>query len=526
MSCQVDKTGRPPTFKWQPPGTMLVFLIAEGAKLYRGKGELHWVKTIKVTQSKNVTHYEIPYIFPDMVGNLWCSDKTYHTKGQVALTPTPKGEISLGHKGINSNFAYNCSEGKISFEGPAHRATQLLQIRGVVRAHIADPEDETQVIIEEEVFNVTCKKVQIRYTGNGINTCYAGNAQAVHVRDGNYASFRDRLGYLIENPARIECLKKNKQHEALRRVERSIAEEQAEKSMTQAILGVPFADLSVIFNQKAAYSMVVLSELCLCSMNSMTGISDLYVLYRKYAALGTLILSIGYLIWTGSLFAVALCFRISPCSALRLIFPSYRRWRELITLRKDTILKEEERKRIEDRLMKNLPVCEFDDMAGRHFQEIYKNLHSLNKKFRTLEEKVGQHKRSPRPVKKARNFRSTIRSYLSIPTASKEDIPKATIEETILQEEPVDQQTVKPEQEHMVEDHQDQEAATEQIKLTPYPMERKAIYNIRKETRAKMARKESTAKESEKRKPDETPETARKKIKTVRPPTLQTIKRT
>merc|ERR1712228_1109004 len=186
-----------------------------------------------------------------------------------------------------------------------------------------------------------------------------------------------------------------------------------------------------------------------------------------------------YLIWTGSLFAVALCHRITPGHALRLIFPSYRRWRELITLKKDTIRKEEERKRIEDRLMKNLPVYEFDDMAGNHFQEIYKNLHSLNKKFKILEDKLGQQKGTPFPSK-TKGIKSALKSYLSAPALSKETIPRKTKEETAA-EKPKEMDN----KEEMVEIHQEPTPDTETVKIETNTLQTKGTYNIREASKAR-----------------------------------------
>ena len=205
----------------------------------------------------------------------------------------------------------------------------------------------------------------------------------------------------------------------------------------------------------------------------------------------------------------------------------------MITLKKDTIRKEEERKRIEDRLTKNLPVCEFDDMAGRHFQEIYKNLHSLNKKFKALEDQLGQQKGAPLPSR-TKSIKSTIRSYLSVPVLSKEATPKTTKEETITEQtKEIDTK------EQMVEIHQEPTPTTEAIKIETHSLQTKGSYNVRETSRARQAKaktietskareakaramwKKHAPKEQEKRKPEETIKPARKKINTTWPPTVQ-----
>ena len=537
LTCtKLEYYGKEPYVMWQREGEPRRYL-GNGPKIFRGPNEKKyrmdtWLGTIRTIQDKSATHYVIPFIPPLMAGKIWCMADRFRMRTPVTLEPTPKGKRSLGQKGVNSNFAYNCSEGKTVKIGPASRANQILQVKGVMRVHIGDPYNKPQVILGEDIYNVSCEKVQITYTGNE-GKCYADDAQAVYISAKKYNSFRDRLGYLVQNPARIECHQKDNHNKVLGKIRRETEEIHASQKINQAIIGAAFADLSVIFNQQAAYSMVVLSELCLCSMNSMSGISDLYVLYRKYAALGTLVLSLAYLIWTGSLFAVALCHRITPGHALRLIFPSYRRWRELITLKKDTIRKEEERKRIEDRLMKNLPVYEFDDMAGNHFQEIYKNLHSLNKKFKILEDKLSQQKGAPFPSK-TKGIKSALKSYLSAPALSKETTPRKTKEETT-----AEKSKEMDNREEMVEIHQEPTPDTETVKIETNTLQTKGTYNIREASKARQVKegpyetsksreakaramwKKHVPKEPENRKPETVAKPARKRINTTWPPTVQ-----
>ena len=476
LTCtKLEYYGKDPYVMWQRQGEPRRY-IGNGQKIFRGPDEKKyrmdtWLGKIATTQDEFATHYDIPFIPPLMAGKIWCMADRFRMRTPVTLEPTPKGKRSLGQKGVNSNFAYNCSEGKFQKIGPANRANQILQSKGVIRAHIGDPYNKPQVILGEDVYNVSCKKVQITYTGNE-GKCYAGNAQAVFVSSKNYTSFRDRLGYLVQDPARVGCPQTNIHDKILGKIRRDIEENHASNAIAQAIIGTPFADLSVLFNQKAAYSMVVLSELCICSMNRMPGISDLYVLYRKYAALGTLILSMAYLLWTGSLFAAALCIRISPSNALRLVFPSFRRWKDLVSLRKDARRKEEERRRVEDRLTKNLPVCEFDDMAGKHFAEIYKNIRSLNKKISVLEKKGTQQQKNP-TFPRTKNFRSTLRSYLSTSALPRESESK-TDSVTSTQEK--------------VPDAAEQQAETIEKEAADTKSPRHGSYNVQDATKARRKR--------------------------------------
>ena len=259
--------------------------------------------------------------------------------------------------------------------------------------------------------------------------------------------------------------------------------------------------------------MVVLSELCICSMNRMPGISDLYVLYRKYAALGTLVLSMAYLLWTGSLFAAALCIRISPSNALRLIFPSFRRWKDLISLKKDARRKEEERRRVEDRLTKNLPVCEFDDMAGKHFAEIYKNIRSLNKKISDLERKGTQQQKNP-IFPRTKNFRSTLRSYLSTSALPRESESKTDPVTSAQEKTP---------------DAAEQETETIEKEATATKSPKHGFYNVRIATKVKQKRTRFESKDHPHEHSEEEEGTKESKVDSApisfrSPPTVKEIK--
>ena len=171
LTCtKLEYYGKEPYVMWQRKGEPRRYL-GNGPKIFRGPNEKKyrmdtWLGTIKTVQDKFATHHDIPFIPPLMAGKIWCMADRFRIRTPVILEPTPEGKVSLGQKGVNSNFAYNCSEGKTIKVGPANKANQILQEKGVMRAHIGDPYNKPQVILGEDVYNVSCEKVQITYTGN------------------------------------------------------------------------------------------------------------------------------------------------------------------------------------------------------------------------------------------------------------------------------------------------------------------------------------------------------------------------
>ena len=383
---------------WWPKNGNAWRYLAIGGKIYP---MVTWAKQITVVSRGNgVTTYHMPKITREMEGSIMCTGqgnrKTIKLKMDKSTSKKPE------------TMAYDCSEAEAIKVGPMTQASRELMQAGVLLAPTTWRHEFTQAIVGGYVYNVTCKKASVTIIDDKGLVCYAGEAQPAVMQGKDEVVFVDRYGYVIPKPARIECPPSQRAYDRVTHaVKRHIDKTHAIEDTAQALIGTPFRDMSTIFNKYATYSLIVLAEICLCGTN-LSSLVGIYLLYRKYAALGTLVLTIMYLAWTVALFLVATCMQIPICKALRLIFPSFRRYKDLIALRRERQMKLDKQRHHYDRIERDLdPTKNYDDIMTMHLGEVYKCLTHLNKKVAKLEQKLRQE-----PLRRpARHARPVLRAY-------------------------------------------------------------------------------------------------------------------
>ena len=341
-----------------------------------------WAKRINaIIESKahRIT-FIVPTVTKEMEGILFCTGSG--NRGNIlTLRVAPK----INNTGLIPK-AYDCSKANYTKIGPQDKASRELLIHGVVRAPIQCPHEQTQVIIDGMVYNVTCQRKNFSYAAKE-NGCFHDDAKEAFIEGYDEKVFVDRLGYIVPNPAKITCGTTSTRQSVRNLIQRSIRGEHAIAALVQAITDTPLLDLSGIFSKTAVYNLIVGAEKCLCGKR-FSGLLNYYLLYRRYAAPMSLLITATYALWTAILFTIAITLRIPLAKACRLICPSFRRFRDLKDLRNQEIEKTKLIKLQEDRALKSLPPeNDYETILLNHFSEVYKSISLLNKKVQKLESK-------------------------------------------------------------------------------------------------------------------------------------------
>ena len=342
-----------------------------------------WARRIKaiIDSKAHKLTFVIPETTKEMEGVLWCSgivNRGIKLTLKVATKPT---KISLIPK------AYDCSKANYTKIGHQDKASKELLIHGIVRAPIHCPQEQTQVIIEGIIYNITCQQKTYSYAANQEGICYHDEAREAIIEGIEEKVFIDRYGYIVRDPARVACSTTSVKQSLKEAIQLSIRKTHATAALAQAVIGTPHVDLSPIFNKKAVYNLILGAERCMCG-KQFSGLLAYYMWYRKYAAPASLVITATYVTWTIILFTIAMCLRIPLAKACRLVFPSFRRFKELKNLREQKHQKSKQIRLQEDRALRNLPPQnDYETILLTNFSEIYKNIAVLNKKMAKLESK-------------------------------------------------------------------------------------------------------------------------------------------
>ena len=233
------------------------------------------------------------------------------------------------------------------------------------------------------IYNATCKVVRVETLPDD-GTCYERNAKKVKYQ--GRTMFRTNRWMIIPTAAQIECYQGTGGQKLGNKILRKLRREHSLANVDEALSGNPTIDFTIIFNAAAAYSILVLTESCLCGGGFLVKAK---IFYRKYFS-GMLLLA--SLLYAAYCFALTLFARYVLgarwATSLRLSVPSFKRtfetWMMHKKLRKRAAAMLLKRERMERFLDPNLTL---EELAFDHLKNLYEQHMEMQRKIKQIEKK-------------------------------------------------------------------------------------------------------------------------------------------
>ena len=324
-------------------------------------------------------------------------------------------------------YAFDCDEGeshyigtrKYIYDNEKNLAEWLLDRRVFKEADPATGFFNGSVIVahDNSVYRRVCKKIFLHPAQK--DSCYHGGTARTRTEDGNIA-FVGQDGIAVRKPSRIKCpLSWTKAY-----IRQSIENDHASSAIAQARSRLPMEDLSNLLNLESAINnLEVMLETGANRNETATANTKIQRYYKKYISPILTYYGMAYVIYTTALTSVALGLRVNLFRATKIAFPWLRRLSDLLSYRRDLIMRRQAERLRQIRRQEGLedppPLL---DYTIEHFQNIYQALMVINQRLDTIapvppeDESDSGSTRSPSPSPRPAQVRHQMRAIQPRPS--------------------------------------------------------------------------------------------------------------